>query len=114
MTEDHRLQMVVEVLTEMGIHGTVIWRRTIRGSNKSAIRKDALRFLEDEAGLKRVDGIWHRREDQGSANRYSQAIRARMDQYKVDKAEAEEIEKEELLETGLIAAGHDPAEWLRD
>jgi len=111
---DDRLKMVGEVLVEMGIPETVIWRRTIRGSTKTAIRKDALRFLEDEAGLKRVNGVWHRDPDQGSANRWSQAIRDRMDQYKVDKAEAEEIEGEELLTAGLIAAGHDPADWLRD
>jgi len=111
---DDRLKMVVEVLTEMGVQGEVIWRRTIRGSSKTAIRKDALKFLEDEAGLKRVNGIWRRGDDQGSANRWSQAIRDRMDQYRADKAEAEEIEGEKLLEAGLIAAGHDPADWLRD
>ena len=32
----------------------------------------------------------------------------------VDQAEAEEIEREALLEAALIEAGHDPIVWLRE
>lgn len=111
---DQRLKMVEEVLTEMGVNGTVIWRRTIRGTTKSAIRADALRFLEDECGLKRVNGVWRLDEDKGSQLKYRQAVRDRMDQYKAQKAVDDEAEGDALLEAALVAAGHDPEAWLRE